>query len=160
MYVDWQVFCYVSRKMAGEGSEKTWDQCRVKLKNLKSQWRYVKDRIPGIETADLDDEDVVRQLSQECQTRGGEPEPPPSLANVILSSPPVSPSCIKHLRLLKQFLISLAAVRKGVAPPTFKPEAVVSLAPGLSLDTEDIGQHRLLRQQQVSSGDERGEIYK
>ena len=67
-----KVFCYVSRKMAGEGSEKTWDQCRVKLKNLKSQWRYVKDRIPGIETADLDDEDVVRQLSQECQTRGGE----------------------------------------------------------------------------------------
>ena len=66
-----KVFCYVSRKMAGEGSEKTWDQCRVKLKNLKSQWRYVKDRIPGIETADLDDEDVVRQLSQECQTRGG-----------------------------------------------------------------------------------------
>jgi len=34
-----QVFCYVSRKMAGEGCEKTWDQCRVKLKNLKSQWR-------------------------------------------------------------------------------------------------------------------------
>ena len=71
-YVCLKVFCYVSRKMAGEGSEKTWDQCRVKLKNLKSQWRYVKDRIPGIETADLDDEDVVRQLSQECQTRGGE----------------------------------------------------------------------------------------
>ena len=36
-----QVFCYVSRKMAGEGCEKTWDQCRVKLKNLKSQWRWV-----------------------------------------------------------------------------------------------------------------------
>ena len=120
--------------MAGEGSEKTWDQCRVKLKNLKSQWRYVKDRIPGIETADLDDEDVVRQLSQECQTRG------------------VSPSCIKHLRLLKQFLISLAAVRKGVPPPTFKPEALSSLAPGLSLDTEAAGHQRLLRQQQVSSG--------
>ena len=124
------MFCYVSRKMAGEGSEKTWDQCRVKLKNLKSQWRYVKDRIPGIETADLDDEDVVRQLSQECQTRG------------------VSPSCIKHLRLLKQFLISLAAVRKGLTPPAFKPETV-SLAPGLSLDTETVGHHRLLRQHQV-----------
>ena len=71
--------------MAGEGSEKTWDQCRVKLKNLKSQWRYVKDRIPGIETADLDDEDVVRQLSQECQTRGGELRPPRGASNVILS---------------------------------------------------------------------------
>jgi len=99
-----QVFCYVSQKMASEGCEKSWDQCRVKLKNLKSQWRYVKDRIPGIETADLDDEDVVRQLGQECQTRG------------------VSPSCIKHLRLLKQFLLSLAAVRKGVSPPKFKTE--------------------------------------
>ena len=99
-----QVFCYVSTKMAGEGCEKSWDQCRVKLKNLKSQWRYVKDRIPGIESADLDDEEVVRTLGQECQSRG------------------VSPSCIKHLRLLKQFLVSLAAVRRGVSPPKFKQE--------------------------------------
>lgn len=99
-----QVFCYVSRKMAGEGSEKTWDQCRVKLKNLKSQWRYVKDRLPGIEEADLDNEDAVRQLMHECQARG------------------VSPSCIKHLRLLKQFLLSLAAVRKGISPPKYKSE--------------------------------------
>jgi len=99
-----QVFCYVSRKMAGEGSEKTWDQCRVKLKNLKSQWRYVKDRLPGIEEADLDNEDAVRQLMHECQARG------------------VSPSCIKHLRLLKQFLLSLAAIRKGISPPRYKTE--------------------------------------
>ena len=28
--------------MTAEGSEKTWDQCRIKLKNLKSQYRYVK----------------------------------------------------------------------------------------------------------------------
>ena len=101
-----QVFCYVSTKMAGEGCEKSWDQCRVKLKNLKSQWRYVKDRIPGIESADLDDEEVVRTLGQECQSRG------------------VSPSCIKHLRLLKQFLVSLAAVRRGVSPPKFKLETL------------------------------------
>ena len=60
---------------------------------------------------------------------------------------PVSPSCIKHLRLLKQFLISLAAVRKGVAPPVFK-ETVVSLPTTLGLDTENLNQ-RLLRQQQV-----------
>jgi hypothetical protein len=33
------VFCYVSRKMFSEGSEKSWDQCKIKLKNLKSQWR-------------------------------------------------------------------------------------------------------------------------
>merc|ERR1719367_1430468 len=93
-----QVFCYVSRKMAGEGCEKTWDQCRVKLKNLKSQWRYVKDRLPGIEEADLNEEETVRQLMHECQSRG------------------VSPSCIKHLRLLKQFLLSLSAVKRGGAP--------------------------------------------
>jgi len=93
-----QVFCYVSRKMAGEGCEKTWDQCRVKLKNLKSQWRYVKDRLPGIEEADLNEEETVRQLMHECQARG------------------VSPSCIKHLRLLKQFLLSLNAVKRGASP--------------------------------------------
>jgi len=34
----------------------------------------------------------------ECQSRG------------------VSPSCIKHLRLLKQFLLSLSAVKRGAAP--------------------------------------------
>ena len=64
--------------------------------------RYVKDRLPGIEEADLDDDDVMRQLMAECQARG------------------VSPSCIKHLRLLKQFLLSLAAIRKGVSPPRYK----------------------------------------
>ena len=60
----------------------------------------------------------------------------------------MSPSCIKHLRLLKQFLISLAAVRKGLTPPAFKPETV-SLAPGISLEPEPAGPQRLLRQQQV-----------
>ena len=40
----------------------------------------------------------MRQLMHECQSRG------------------VSPSCIKHLRLLKQFLLSLSAVKRGGAP--------------------------------------------
>ena len=48
-----QVFCYVAQKLATEGSEKTWDQCRIKLKNLKSQYRYVKDRIPNIGNSKL-----------------------------------------------------------------------------------------------------------
>ena len=74
------MFAYVSQKMLSEGSEKTWDQCRVKLKNLKSQWRYVRDRVPGIEEADMEDEDVVRQVMTDCQNRG------------------VSPTCVKHLR--------------------------------------------------------------
>merc|ERR1711963_885846 len=123
-----QVFCYVSQKMAGEGCEKTWDQCRVKLKNLKSQWRYVKDRLPGIEEADLNEEETVRQLMHECQSRG------------------VSPSCIKHLRLLKQFLLSLAAIRKGVTPPSFT-ETVASLP-----DTDSVNQ-RLIRGQQSQHAD-------
>jgi len=122
-----QVFCYVSRKMAGEGSEKTWDQCRVKLKNLKSQWRYVKDRLPGIEEADLDNEDAVRQLMHECQARG------------------VSPSCIKHLRLLKQFLLSLAAVRKGISPPRYKTEVNFGQMEAEQRMQAGIG-HRLLQQ--------------
>jgi hypothetical protein len=75
-----QVFTYVSQKMLSEGSEKSWDQCRVKLKNLKSQWRYVRDRVPGIEEADMEDENVVRQVMTDCQNRG------------------VSPTCVKHLR--------------------------------------------------------------
>ena len=53
--------------MCAEGAEKTWDQCRIKLKNLKSQYRYVKERIPDIDTLDLEDDNVVRQLISECQ---------------------------------------------------------------------------------------------
>ncbi len=37
-----QVFCYVAQRLGAEGADKTWDQCRIKLKNLKSQYRYVK----------------------------------------------------------------------------------------------------------------------
>ena len=72
--------------MTAEGSEKTWDQCRIKLKNLKSQYRYVKDRIPNIDDVDLEDDDVLKQLIGECQGRG------------------ISPSNIKHLRYLRRFL--------------------------------------------------------
>ena len=32
------MFCYVSQKLALEGCDKTWDQCRIKLKNLKVFW--------------------------------------------------------------------------------------------------------------------------
>lgn len=60
-----QVFCYVAQRMTSEGSEKTWDQCRIKLKNLKSQYRYVKDRIPNIDEVDLDDDEVLKQLISE-----------------------------------------------------------------------------------------------
>lgn len=81
-----QVFCYVAQRMCAEGADKTWDQCRIKLKNLKSQYRYVKDRIPNIDDLDLEDDDVVKELITKCQGRG------------------ISPSSIKHLRFLKRFL--------------------------------------------------------
>merc|ERR1719400_1254960 len=79
-------FCMIAQRMCTEGAEKTWDQCRIKLKNLKSQYRYVKERIPNIDDLDLEDDDVVRQLIAECQGRG------------------ISPSSIKHLRSLLRFL--------------------------------------------------------
>jgi len=81
-----KVFCLIAQRMCAEGAEKTWDQCRIKLKNLKSQYRYVKERIPDIDTLDLEDDNVVRQLISECQGRG------------------ISPSSIKHLRFLLRFL--------------------------------------------------------
>jgi len=81
-----KVFCLIAQRMCAEGAEKTWDQCRIKLKNLKSQYRYVKERIPAIDDLDLENDDVVRQLISECQGRG------------------ISPSSIKHLRFLLRFL--------------------------------------------------------
>ena len=80
--------------MCTEGAEKTWDQCRIKLKNLKSQYRYVKERIPNIDDLDLEDDDVVRQLIAECQGRG------------------ISPSSIKHLRSLLRFLTKQKDIAK------------------------------------------------
>jgi hypothetical protein len=44
-------------------------QCRIKLKNLKSQYRYVKDRIPNIDDLDLEDDEVVKDLISKCQVR-------------------------------------------------------------------------------------------
>ena len=41
-YYTSQVFCHVAARLNAEGAEKTWDQCRIKLKNLKSQYRYIK----------------------------------------------------------------------------------------------------------------------
>jgi len=98
-----QVFCYVSQKMFHEGSEKTWDQCKIKLKNLKSQWRYVRDRVPNLDMADLEDEDNLKEVMRECQDNG------------------VSPFCVKHLRLLKRFLDSLAMIKKGFPLPLYAP---------------------------------------
>ena len=62
-----QVFCYAAQKLRTEGSEKTWDQCRIKLKNLKSQYRMLKERIPNINDVDLEDDDVLKQLIADCQ---------------------------------------------------------------------------------------------
>ena len=94
-----QVFCYVAQKMKAEGSEKTWDQCRIKLKNLKSQYRYVKDRIPNIDEVDLEDDEVLKQLIAECQGRG------------------ISPSNIKHLKNVKRFIVKSSDAAQLKTPP-------------------------------------------
>ena len=62
------------------------------MKNLKSQYRYVKERIPNIDEIDLDDEDILKQLVQESQSRG------------------ISPSNIRHLKYLKRFLLKSSEV--------------------------------------------------
>ena len=57
----------MAQRLRAEGSEKTWDQCRIKLKNLKSQYRFVKERIPNIDEVDLEDDEVLKQLIADCQ---------------------------------------------------------------------------------------------
>ncbi len=84
-----QVFCYVATRLNAEGAEKTWDQCRIKLKNLKSQFRYIRERVPAVSALDLEDDAVTKRLVHECQLRG------------------ISPSSLKHLRYLKRFLSAL-----------------------------------------------------
>eukprot|EP00096_Caligus_rogercresseyi_P006482 TRINITY_DN2294_c0_g1_i1.p1 TRINITY_DN2294_c0_g1~~TRINITY_DN2294_c0_g1_i1.p1 ORF type:complete len:322 (-),score=131.11 TRINITY_DN2294_c0_g1_i1:158-1123(-) len=81
-----QVFCYVAQRLCTEGASKTWDQCRIKLKNLKSQYRYVKDRVPNLDILDLEDDTVVKKLILDCQGRG------------------ISSASIKHLKYLKKFI--------------------------------------------------------
>ncbi len=88
-----QVFCYVAQRLRQEGADKTWDQCRIKLKNLKSQYRYVKERLPDVVHLDLEDDDVLKRLAAECQSRG------------------ISPSSLKHLRYLRRFLAKMSSAR-------------------------------------------------
>ena len=37
------------------------------MKNLKSQYRFVKERIPNIDDLDLEDDEVVKELIAKCQ---------------------------------------------------------------------------------------------
>lgn len=83
----------MARRLSAEGAEKSWDQCRIKLKNLKSQYRYVKERIPSVASLDLEDDEVMRHLVTECQARG------------------ISPSSLKHLRYLRRFLAKINGAR-------------------------------------------------
>ena len=101
-----KVFCSVAARLVEEGADKTWDQCRIKLKNLKSQYRYVKERIPDIDDLDLEDDSVVKRLVQDCQAKA------------------ISPSCIKHLRLLMRFLKKHKRVATVLASSTSAAAAV------------------------------------
>ena len=85
------MFCYVAQRLCAEGADKTWDQCRIKLKNLKSQYRYVKERVPEISQMNLDKDEGV--LTVMCQGKG------------------ISPSSLKHLKYLKRFLRKMSSFR-------------------------------------------------
>ena len=78
--------------MSIDGYEKTWDQCKIKLKNLKSQYRFVKERIPGFDELNFDNEEAFKQLVSECHARG------------------ISPSNVRHIRSLRSFMTKLVRV--------------------------------------------------
>jgi hypothetical protein len=87
--------------MREEGAaDKTWDQCRAKLKNLKSQYRYLKDRMPHAANVDLEIGEVVRVLGAEAIGRG------------------VTAATLGHIKRLKRFLGKLNSF-KSRAPRTF-----------------------------------------
>ena len=114
-----QVFCYVAQRLCAEGAPKTWDQCRIKLKNLKSQYRYIKERIPQIVQLDLEDDTVMKRLIHECQGRG------------------ISPSNLKHLRYLKRFLAMMSGA-KSPNPLATSSEFLPQLPPltrGIRIDS-------------------------
>ena len=71
------------------------DQCQIKLKNLKAQYRYIKERIPQVGHLDLEDDEVLQRLVFECEARG------------------ISPYYTKHLRYLKRFLAGLTGSSKA-----------------------------------------------
>lgn len=81
------------------------------MKNLKSQYRYVKDRIPNIDQVDLEDDEVLKQLIAECQGRG------------------ISPSNIKHLRYLRRFLHKTSDIATGQLKTALEVRAEVGLGP-------------------------------
>jgi len=103
-----KVFSEIAARLVSEGADKTWDQCRIKLKNLKSQYRYVKERIPYIDDLDLDNEDVIKQLLTECQAKA------------------ISPSSIKHLKFLLRFLNKLKMMTAMSAAGEIKPSLASS----------------------------------
>ena len=93
------------------GSEKTWDQCRIKVKNLKSQYRLIKDRITNIDQLNLEDEETLKQVIADCQGRG------------------IPVSHIKHLTLVKNF-ISKAAIVSSVTGKAEMIAGKVEMIPG------------------------------
>ncbi|XP_040564570.1 uncharacterized protein [Lepeophtheirus salmonis] len=124
-----QVFCYVAQRLCSEGANKTWDQCRIKLKNLKSQYRYVKDRVPNLDILDLEDEKVVKKLILDCQGRG------------------ISSASIKHLKYLKKFICKQNLLEEGdetisyygttSVTPTIIEDDPISSSPSSPKDTSN-----------------------
>ena len=103
-----QVFIYVAQRLCAEGAPKTTDQCQIKLKNLKAQYRYIKERFPQVAQLDLEDDEVLQRLVYECESRG------------------ISPYYTKHLRYLKRFLSVLSgakAPRQHKKPSAYVPSS-------------------------------------
>ena len=93
---------------------------------MKSQYRYIKERIPNIDEMNFDDADVLRKLISECQGRG------------------ISPANLKYLKPLRIFLIKASAygsspisAMKRPAQPSKSPDHESALDPKSgSLDFE------------------------
>ncbi len=110
--------------MGAEGADKTWDQCRIKLKNLKSQYRYVKERIPEVATINLENEDSMKHLVSECQSRG------------------ISPSSLKHLKYLRRFLakVNQVRLRQPLELPQASSSSLAAAADPLSMGSSSFSE--------------------
>lgn len=105
-----QALCTVAQMLCAEGYGKTWTQCETKLKNLKSQHRMITRKIPNIHDTSLDIEsnDILKQLITEYR---------------------LTPSSIKHMRFLNQFLDKCAALKASTVEddvvPIESPEVII-----------------------------------
>ena len=78
----------------------------------------MRDRVPLLETTDLENEAEIKKLVNECQASS------------------VSPFCIKHLRALKRFLDSMSAMKRDQPLPVYGPLEPILPSPSLKFPLE------------------------